>query len=181
MTHLLPVLARFGVNLSTKHADLLYIQLGAGSTGNINYPDFLKTYTQPLYRPGAVSAPPRTSLPGINGGAATRDPAALRKAKLLRAASSKWRALRQACSLLDQARTKALPRATFKAVLLRLGIVTSDSSFEDLMDDYRSPFAQDSILTLDHNGASASEVHRGGHVDYILFIEDAVRRFPPQG
>ena len=32
---------------------------------------------------------------GVNGGEATRDPAAVRKAKLLRAASSKWRALRQ--------------------------------------------------------------------------------------
>jgi Ca2+-binding EF-hand superfamily protein len=128
MSHLLAVLAGFGVNLPTRQADLLFLQLGTGSSGAVSYTEFLRTYTQPLYRPGRASAPPPTSLPGIGGGAAARDPAALRKAKLLRAASAKWRALRQACSLLDPARTKTLPRDVFRAALLRLGIVTSDGA-----------------------------------------------------
>jgi len=87
---LLPTLEAHGIVLQTEEADSLYLQLGVGRTGRVNYVEFLKCFAgAALARIGAISAPPDLVV--------TRDQRARVPSDVesyLRGAALHWRAIR---------------------------------------------------------------------------------------
>jgi len=107
---LIPALSHYGINLQTLDADALYLQMGVGRSGKINYGEFLKCFVGGgLARQGAISAPPNL-VTGSNSNKINKHKGSSFHKRTdmgvpsdiegyLRSATIHWRAIRQSCQV----------------------------------------------------------------------------------
>lgn len=87
---LIPTLETHNIYLQTQEVDALYLQIGVGRSGQVNYAEFLKSFAgAALARKGAISAPPDLIFPNNQLSLATSD-----VENYLRSAALHWRAIR---------------------------------------------------------------------------------------
>jgi Ca2+-binding EF-hand superfamily protein len=145
MHTLIPSLAVHGIYLATEEADALYLQMGVGRTGKINYGEFLKTYAgKALSRTGAISAPPDLPMKNERNGAIFTVETDVQRSSLvevyMRSTASHWRSIRQACQIMDKGLTKILSKKQFTSILHKLGVAASDQVLDAVCLRYRSFF-----------------------------------------
>lgn len=182
MHHLIPALEVYGINLQTEDADALYLQMGVGRTGKINWGEFLKCYSGALSRrPGAISAPPdmmasKLELRGnANRGLESSVTVPKNIEGYLRSICTQWRAIRQACQIMDKGLSKVLTRHQFKGILLKLGASAPDPILEAVCQNYRQKQGPGGHGSVAHQGNSRDN---GEVVRYNLFIKDLATMFP---
>jgi hypothetical protein len=215
MHNLIAALEVYGIVLQTQDADALYLQMGVGPLGKIHYGEFLKCFAGAgLSRKGAISAPPdlmmnslskRASYSIKHGTSQLDVPSDIEG--YMRSAASHWRAIRQACCILDKPLTKSLRKEQFKSVLHKLGVSAPERVLDTVCQRYRATpahlvegcvrgarggdnasdyygGAEDSFVRKPCGGGGVGGFGGGGgrrdedKVEYNRFIKDLARLFP---
>ena len=187
----------YSIVLEPDDADALYMQLGVGSSGKIRWAEFLKCFVgsglqaRQQERPGAISAPILGSCSKNAAHAPSEIDAYMRNAAM------HWRAIRQACQIVDQAReakriprerepanadglrilrpSKTLSRREFKGVLLKLGASAPESVLDAVCRHYCS--ADMCGTHGDYMARTRAPVNKD-LVEYTRFVKDLARLFP---
>ena len=187
----------YSIALEPDDADALYMQLGVGGSGKIRWAEFLKWFVgsglqaRQQERPGAISAP----ILGSCSKNAAHVPSEIDA--YMRNAAMHWRAIRQACQIVDKARevkriprerepanvdglrilrpSKTLSRQEFKGVLLKLGASASESVLDAVCRHYCP--ADLCGMHGDYMVRTRAPVNKN-LVEYTRFVKDLARLFP---
>mmetsp|Transcript_6237 Transcript_6237/g.9933 ORF Transcript_6237/g.9933 Transcript_6237/m.9933 type:complete len:425 (-) Transcript_6237:96-1370(-) len=183
---LIPALSHYGINLQTRDADALYLQMGVGRSGKINYGEFLKCFVGGgLARQGAISAPPDL-VTGSNSNKMNKHKGSNFQKRTdmgvpsdiegyLRSATIHWRAIRQSCQIMDRGLTKTITKQQLIAILHKLGVSPPNLVLDAVFLRYKKkgPGTQERDRDKD------SFEHAGDDlVEYNRFIKDLASLFP---